>query len=180
MIEEGREERVRNYSSVCVDASLVVRLHDSSKLEHAKAVELWEEWSVRTSSDRCPVALAIRSHECGISLGAVGGHLVERAGRLAVGRARASADSLCRLPLRCTVEAFEFARRFDAKTHTTATIWRSRRREGVPLITADKKLVNAAQFHILFVRYRHGRMNAGPSWAGVLSCDEKFAVSRSA
>jgi predicted nucleic acid-binding protein len=129
----------------------VVRLHDSSKLEHAKAVELWEEWLVERVAIVAPFLL--RYEVTNAAYRSVrSGEISERAGRLVVA-------ALEHLPIRYVdtfemhLEAFEFARRFDAKTSYDGHYVSLARREGVPLITADKKLVNAAQFHNPFVRF---------------------------
>lgn len=51
------------------------------------------------------------------------------------------------------VEAYEFARRFDAKTSYDGHYVALAQREGVTLFTADKKLVNICRPHFPFVRY---------------------------
>lgn len=136
---------------LCCDASLLIRLYDPEKIEHTKAVALWEEWTAEQVTIIAPMLLRYEVTNAVYRLVRFGG-MSELAGRSVL-------DSLDNLPIRYLDtyemhrEAFEFARRFDAKTAYDGHYVALARREGVPLITADKKLVNTAQHHFSFVKY---------------------------
>jgi len=113
--------------------------------------ELWEEWTIARVELIAPLLLRYEVTNAAYRF-VRSGAFSEMSGHLLV-------SSLEGLPIRYvdTYEmhrkAFEFARRFDTKTSYDGHYVALAEREGAPLITADRKLVNTAQFHYPFVRH---------------------------
>ena len=142
---------MKSYSKVCVDANLVVRLQDPNKLEHSRTLELWDVWLGQGVELIAPFLLryevtnaVYRSVRFGDMDDALGVAIINALEYLPINYIDTNAMHR---------EAYEFAKRYDARTSYDGHYVALARQENALLVTADKKLVNVAKHHHPFVQY---------------------------
>jgi predicted nucleic acid-binding protein len=140
-----------SYSTVCLDASLIVRMFDPEFVEYVKVRELWDIWHAQ----RMPlIAPSLLRYEVTNAV-----FRPVRLGLADADRALNVLRSLDKFPIRyfdaiaLNVAAFEVARDLKLSAAYDAHYVALARQERAGLYTADIRLANAASSKFPFVRY---------------------------
>jgi predicted nucleic acid-binding protein len=130
---------------------LVVRLQDATKTEHSRTLELWEQWLKEQVVLIAPFLLRYEVTNA-VYRSVRFGEMDETLGQTII-------ETLAHLPINYIDtyamhrEAYEFARRFNARTSYDGHYIALARQENAGLVTADKRLVNIAKHHYPFLQY---------------------------
>lgn len=142
---------MRSSSKVCLDASLIVRMHAPESLEHSRVIDLRERWLGAHVTFLAPALLRYEVTNAVLSPVRLG--LADAEVALSVIR------SLERIPIHyfdsidLNISAFEIARSLGLSASYDAHYLALARQEGAELYTADRRLVTAARSKFPFVHY---------------------------
>lgn len=140
-----------NYSKVCCDANIVVRLHDPASGEHPATLALWERWLHDGTRILAPSLLRYEV-----------ANAVYRSGQIQSGPAFSSElvlKSMASLPIefiddiQLHVDAVRIAEEFRLPAAYDAHYLALAQREGIPFYTLDRRLVKATGTRLGYVRY---------------------------
>lgn len=142
---------MQSYSTVCLDASLVVRMHDPDSVEFETVMQLWDQWS-RDGVHFIAPSL-IRFEITNATFKSV------RAGVLGASDGTQILSSAFSLPIQLfddldlSILAVEISRTLNLKAAYDGHYIALAKRQDAMLVTADRRLVRAASDRYPFVRH---------------------------